>query len=357
MTRALTCFAAGAIAVATAACQFSPTAPFSGFDRQGSRVVGRFESEMASVTAVSTQNTAPASTAGVQGIVVMLSEQPSVKTTVDQNGGFTVAGVPSGSFTLVFLRDGQNIGEVRLKYVRKNQGIRITLLLTSGGEAVLVKEQRDQVSFSGECPRGPGFWCQNQGGQNPNLSKAEFDAFAEEAARLLSAVPALDTPGEVAAAVCNTGNQFVRHLAALALNLAAKTVKPDTSLAAEEAPYLTVRDAFEAAVAHLAGSTPLSGSQQEALKDVMDRINNAQNITGCNQLTDEDDEPAPTQPTDTSGTNQPGTDPPASGPVTICHIPPGNYNARQTITIDASAWPAHQSHCAQGVCDYKGSCR
>jgi hypothetical protein len=48
---------------------------------------------------------------------------------------------------------------------------------------------------------------------------------------------------------------------------------------------------------------------------------------------------------------------PPSGEMTICHIPPGNYSARQTITIGVSAWPAHQGHCAQGTCDYVGACR
>jgi len=49
--------------------------------------------------------------------------------------------------------------------------------------------------------------------------------------------------------------------------------------------------------------------------------------------------------------------PPASGEMTICHIPPGNFNARHTITIGVSAWPAHQGHCANGTCDYVGACR
>jgi hypothetical protein len=53
----------------------------------------------------------------------------------------------------------------------------------------------------------------------------------------------------------------------------------------------------------------------------------------------------------------PPVQPPPSGEMTICHIPPGNYNARHTITIDVSAWPAHQGHCAQGTCDYVGPCK
>jgi len=49
--------------------------------------------------------------------------------------------------------------------------------------------------------------------------------------------------------------------------------------------------------------------------------------------------------------------PPSSGEMTICHIPPGNFSARHTITIGVSAWPAHQGHCAEGTCDYVGACR
>ena len=49
--------------------------------------------------------------------------------------------------------------------------------------------------------------------------------------------------------------------------------------------------------------------------------------------------------------------PPPSGEMTICHIPPGNFSARHTITIGVSAWPAHQGHCAQGTCDYIGACK
>jgi hypothetical protein len=342
MTRLVTCIVAGVIALGALGCQFSPTAPFSGFGDQGSRVVGQFETGGAGLSAQAAPSGASASTVGVSGIVVTVRERPSLTTTVSQNGSFTLTGVPSGSFTLVFQLEGRIIGEIRFRNVRTNQGIRISVVLTVSIEVVLVREQRDHVSFSGECPRGAGFWCQNQGGRNPNLSSAEFDEFAEKAAELLEDVPAVDTPAEVAAAVCNTGNQFVRQLASLALNLAAETVQLDTNLVGEPAPYVTVGDAFEAAVAHLSGASPLSAAGQQTLKDVMDRINNAQNVEGCDQLPDDDD---------------PDEEEPPSGSMTICHVPPGNYNARHTITIDASAWPSHQGHCAQEVCDYQGACR
>ena len=38
------------------------------------------------------------------------------------------------------------------------------------------------------------------------------------------------------------------------------------------------------------------------------------------------------------------TDPTAEAKVTICHIPGGNPSKRRTLTIGASAWPAHQAH-------------
>jgi hypothetical protein len=347
MTRVLSLMVAGVAALAVTACQFSPTAPFGGFDNRGSRIVGNFASEGGG----STGSTAGAAAAapGVAGIEVLVEERPSLKVTVDQNGSFTLSGLPSGSFTLVFLRDGQEIGEIDFKYVRKNQGIRITVILTAGDEVVLTEEERDQVTFEGECPRGAGFWCQNQGGKNPNLTAAEFDEFAAEAAARLAGVTSLDTADEVAAAVCNTGDQFRRQLATLALNIAAGTVDMGTSLQGEQG-YATVGDVFNAALSDLTGATPLGSSDREKLKDVMERINNAQNVSGCeDQLPDEEEpeeeEEGPEDPT------------PTAGKVTICHIPPGNYDKRHTITIGASAWPSHQGHCAQGVCDYQGSCR
>ena len=45
------------------------------------------------------------------------------------------------------------------------------------------------------------------------------------------------------------------------------------------------------------------------------------------------------------------TDPAAEAQVTICHVPPGNPSKRRTLTIGASAWPAHQAHGdSEGAC-------
>lgn len=50
-------------------------------------------------------------------------------------------------------------------------------------------------------------------------------------------------------------------------------------------------------------------------------------------------------------TTTPGTGPAPEAQVTICHIPPGNPSKRRTLTIGASAWPAHQAHGdTEGAC-------
>lgn len=46
-------------------------------------------------------------------------------------------------------------------------------------------------------------------------------------------------------------------------------------------------------------------------------------------------------------------DPTGTGgrPITICHVPPGNPARARTLTVDESAWPAHQAHGdTEGAC-------
>jgi hypothetical protein len=318
-----------AAALSLGACDFNVSGPFEGFDGKGSRVTGSFDSGASAAQGVR----AAAASGSFEGLRVTVRERESLSATVGSDGLFTVVGVPSGSFTLVFLRDGRVVGEIRFQSVRSNQEIRIVVSLTSNDEVVLVEEERDSVSFDeNECPRGAGFWCQNQGGKNPNLTEGEFEEFATEAAEMLSSVAGLDTPEEVASAVCNTGDQLLRQLASLALNLAAGTLTRDTPL--ENEPYATVGAAFDAAVAAANGTG--SRGDRERIKDVLDRINNNQNHDECESSDDDDDDDG-----DDDGDDD---DPPASGKMTICHIPPGNPAKRHTITIGASAWPAHRAH-------------
>lgn len=319
------------LAVAVAACGFNLTGPFEGFDGKGTRLSGRFE-DPASVEAASASGVAFAASRraeDVQGIRVFVRENPSLSTTVGADGSFTLAGLPGGAWTLVFERDGQTIGEMRFQSVRSNQEIRIVVSLVVG-EVVLVDESRDHVSFDEDCPRGAGFWCQNQGGKNPNLSEQEFQEFSAEAATLLASVDALNTKEEVAAAVCNTGNQLLRHLATLALNLASGAVSRDDALTGES--FATVGAAFDRAVQLAQGG---SSNESNQVKDVLERINEGESLAGCDD--DPDDVPSPSPSASPSSV-------PTGGKVTICHIPPGNPDNRHSITISLSAWPAHQAH-------------
>ncbi|HSD26003.1 MAG TPA: carboxypeptidase-like regulatory domain-containing protein [Vicinamibacteria bacterium] len=309
-------------ALALAACGFSPTAPFSGFDGQGTSLTGSFD------TTVGARDGGRSTAATFEGLSVSVAERPSLSTTVSSDGRFALAGLPSGAWSLVFSRSGQNVGEIRFTSVRQNQGITIVVGQTPDGEVVLLSEKRDHVSFEGECPRGAGFWCQNQGGKNPNLSDDEFGKFAKEAAELLKDVPALDTLEEIAAAVCNTGDQLLRQLATLALNLAAGTLTRETILTGET--YGTVGEAFDAAV-NEAKTPSLSREERNALKDVLERINESENTGVCPDGEDDDD-----------ADGDDGA--PTSGKMTICHIPPGNPGAKHTLEVDASAWPAHRAH-------------
>lgn len=200
------------------------------------------------------------------------------------NGSFTLTDVPVGTLTLIFESNGQVIGHIVIEGLRPNQEVRITVTMTANNQLVLVDEDRDEGSLEGSCPRGAGFWCENQRGSNPNLSADEFQEFAADAAAMLSSVPTLNTPEKVAAAVCNTGDQLQRQLATLALNLAAETLETGTAL--DEEAYATVGEAFDAAVALAAGGA----GDRNRIKDVLERINENRNTdTDCNRLPDDDD--------------------------------------------------------------------
>jgi hypothetical protein len=317
------------LALSSTGCGFDLTGPSSGFDGAGSRIAGTFDSV---VTAQSTGTIAASSS--FEGLRVSLQERPQLETTVGASGRFELVGVPSGSWVLLFQRDGEVVGTIPIPHVRTNQEIRIVVTMTVNDEVVLVEQDRDEVSFEGECPRGAGFWCQNQGGQNPNLGAEDFEAFAAEAAVLLAGVPELDTPEEVAAAVCDVGDQLLRQLATLALNLAAETLTPDTPLLDE--PFATVGEAFDAGIEAALDAGASRGERNE-VKDVLERINESRNTDVCPDSIPDDTD-------DGNDDTENDDDAPTSGQLTICHIPPGNPAAAHTLVIDASAWPAHQAH-------------
>lgn len=318
------------------ACSFSPTTPFEGFDGMGSRISGTFSTGATSGSALTAE---PRST--FVGMIVFVRQDPSIRTDVKSNGTFVLSGLPGGTVTIVFERDGQTLDQLTFPNVMPNQEIRVVLELTESGRVNLLEEDRDDADL-GECARGAGFWCQNKNGQNPNLSAERFDELAEEAASLLSDVAPLDTAEEIGSAVCNNGDQLLRQLATLALNLAAELVSEGTALRDEELG--TVGEALERAVA-VANDTGASRSERNEIKDVLDRINNNVNTEGAcspDELPEDPDD----DPEDDGASNLPAECQAwvSGGQLTICHVPPGNPSARHTITIGIPAWPAHEGH-------------
>jgi hypothetical protein len=262
-------------------CGSNPAGPSR--SEGSARVSGRF----ASVGAFVAPGVSSSSVSGpYDGIRVYVRESPSVSTNVQGDGVFTLTGVPSGTLTIVFEKDGRVIGTIVIMGVQANQEIRIIVTITHDDDVILVEEERDgETTLAGQCPRGAGFWCQNQNGGNPNLSAEQFDQFASEAAGMLASVPGLNTPEGIASAVCNTGDQLKRQLATLALNLAADTIEPETALVHE--PYDTVGDAFYAGIAVANGG----GGNRNKIKDILERINESRNTdTPCNEHNDGDDD-------------------------------------------------------------------
>ena len=312
------------------ACDFNPTAPFAGFDDKGSRVSGVFESEGSSLA----QSTMAQST--FAGMVVFVRQQPDVTDSVKSNGSFTLVEIPQGTLTLVFKKDDAVIGEITLYDVLANQEIRIVVALTARDEVVLLDESRDAGDL-GTCARGAGFWCQNQDGKNPNLSAERFEELALAASDLLKDVPSLASPDQIRTAVCNTGDQLLRNLATLALNLVAELVDEGTPIKGEA--YGTVGEALEQAI-RTATNPGSSRQERNSIKDVLDRINNNVNLEGsCSFEEPEDDDSTDDDPPPAGACSIGG-----DGMMTICHIPPGNPAAKHTLRIGAPAWPAHKGH-------------
>ncbi|MEO5761998.1 MAG: carboxypeptidase-like regulatory domain-containing protein [Vicinamibacteria bacterium] len=90
----------------------------------------------------SSQSVTMASSVGT--VTVSVQGQPSITTTVSADGSFTLRGLPSGSFTLVFSRDGTQLGTLSFGSVMPNQEVTITVSVTATTVA-LVQEQRTGV--------------------------------------------------------------------------------------------------------------------------------------------------------------------------------------------------------------------
>ena len=81
-------------------------------------------------------------------ITVSVLSDPNIKTTVGGDGTFTLRGLPSGSFTLVFMQGTTELGRLTFDEVAANQQITISVQLVSN-EIVLVDEDRRGIGDAG----------------------------------------------------------------------------------------------------------------------------------------------------------------------------------------------------------------
>src|SRR5688572_23818735 len=110
------CVLAAVMAMA-AGCGFNPAGPFEGFDGAGSRITGSFASDLESQgdsrrLAAQSGGRSVASS-DFAGIEVLVAERSTLRAAVGADGRFSIAGVPTGAWTLTFARDGGVIGQMR----------------------------------------------------------------------------------------------------------------------------------------------------------------------------------------------------------------------------------------------------
>jgi len=121
----------------------NPAGPSSGAVTLNGSVVGAVGASTSSSAAGVTSTSAP-SLMTPTAITVSVQENPAMSTTIGGDGTFTLRGLPTGSFTLVFTRDSTRIGTLSFSSVLPNQELNITVSVT-GSSLVLLDEQRNGV--------------------------------------------------------------------------------------------------------------------------------------------------------------------------------------------------------------------
>ncbi len=114
----------------------SPTSPSGGGVVLNGMVVGSdaVSSSSADVTAQSTSG---------RRITVTVEENASFSATVSANGTFVLAGLPTGSFTLVFSSNGVVIGTIRITGVRDRVSINIVVQVTTTNVTLINLDMKD----------------------------------------------------------------------------------------------------------------------------------------------------------------------------------------------------------------------
>ena len=122
-----------ALALILSACGGSPTSP------SANRVTLRGVDLGASAAASGQAGAFSASSARAGGstVTVTVLEDPSLTTTISGNGTFVIENLPAGTFTLVFSRDGVELGRITVTSVPTEAQIDLTIRITNGGVIVV----------------------------------------------------------------------------------------------------------------------------------------------------------------------------------------------------------------------------
>jgi hypothetical protein len=84
------------------------------------------------------------SSAGADAVTVTCQENPAITATVGTDGRFTLRGLPSGGFTLVFKQGATTLGTLAFGEVKPNQEITITVAV-NGSSVTLVEQKRNGI--------------------------------------------------------------------------------------------------------------------------------------------------------------------------------------------------------------------
>jgi hypothetical protein len=118
----------------------SPASPTDSNFPQGTRLTGTFASGAGQGLALTAY-----SQGSFEGMTVHVEEDPAIETAVGADGSFTLRGLPEDRFTLVFMRNGNEVGEVPFEGVLPNSEITIVVQMTDRDRVRLVSQKRTGI--------------------------------------------------------------------------------------------------------------------------------------------------------------------------------------------------------------------
>jgi hypothetical protein len=121
---ALVVVAVTAFGLALASCG-GPSSP------SGTRATVLRGTVLDETTSVSAQSTAASNSAGT--VTVTVRQDPSITATVGRDGTFTLANLPTGTVTLVFSRDGRELGTISIDNVMAGEQLDVTVRVRGNG--------------------------------------------------------------------------------------------------------------------------------------------------------------------------------------------------------------------------------